>query len=1048
MKKSSTLLTLLLASCFAFCQWSTNPVINNAICTDYYNQNQIQMVSDGSGGAIITWVDYRYQPNYTIFCQRINSNGSVQWTTNGIQVSSSSVNNAKPAIIADGSGGAIISWIIDGSFGKLYAQRINASGAIQWISGGILICSGTATNQWTHEMVSDGNGGCIVAWNDSRNNVGVNDDDVYAQHINAAGSNLWAANGIAIASTSGYQGSLKIASDGSGGAVIIWEDQRAATVEIYTQKVNGAGAMQWAANGVLVNSTPQGSLYPQLISDAGGAIICWVDRRNAGTAWDIYAQKLNANGALQWAANGLPICLATGNQTLPQLTTDGAGGAIITWDESQSASIPNPNIYAQKVNTSGAVVWAANGVGVCLAASAQHSPQLVSDGINGAIITWQDPRTSNIQDIYAQRINSNGSSLWTNDGVAVSTATFTQYSPIIINTGNGIIISWTDYRNDLSGSRNDIYAQRLNINGTLGSIANSGMLDPTFGTGGIVTTPIGSVSSIKATTVQTDGKVVVAGLSHTASNQDFGVARYNTNGTLDNTFNGTGEVITSIGAGNAPDIALSIAIQGDGKIVVAGYTFNGGNSDFSMVRYNTDGSLDNGFDGDGKLITSFGVSKNSEIFGIAIQPDGKIVAVGRAYSGTTYDFALARYNTDGTPDNSFDNDGKVITPISVGDDEAHSIIIQSDGKIVLGGTSSFANIFALARYNTNGSLDNSFDVDGIVTTSISSGDVINSIALQGDGKIVVAGKTHTGSNNDDFALARYNTNGSLDNSFDGDGKVIFAISSFNDVAYAVAMQADGKILLAGSSGSFPNDFAVTRFNVNGSPDNTFDGDAKVITNINADDMAFAMKLSGLRIYVAGQSNNDMFTIVAYLNDATQIVLPLHFTNTKAFIKNSAVQVEWTAENELNVKEYAIERSANGRQFTKIATLNANTNGNKNYSSLDATPFTGNNYYRIKAIDNDGKFMYSAVLLVKITGDKNITVYPNPVKRGGSLQISLQNITAHKIEIINTAGQVVYSNSAKQTGSISLALPGAIPAGQYVLRIITAIEVRLQKIQIN
>jgi uncharacterized delta-60 repeat protein len=210
------------------------------------------------------------------------------------------------------------------------------------------------------------------------------------------------------------------------------------------------------------------------------------------------------------------------------------------------------------------------------------------------------------------------------------------------------------------------------------------MLDPTFGTGGIVTTPIGSVSSIKATTVQTDGKVVVAGLSHTASNQDFGVARYNTNGTLDNTFNGTGEVITSIGAGNAPDIALSIAIQGDGKIVVAGYTFNGGNSDFSMVRYNTDGSLDNGFDGDGKLITSFGVSKNSEIFGIAIQPDGKIVAVGRAYSGTTYDFALARYNTDGTPDNSFDNDGKVITPISVGDDEAHSIIIQSDGKIVLG----------------------------------------------------------------------------------------------------------------------------------------------------------------------------------------------------------------------------------------------------------------------------------------------------------------------------------------------------------------------------
>jgi trimeric autotransporter adhesin len=236
--------------------------------------------------------------------------------------------------------------------------------------------------------------------------------------------------------------------------------------------------------------------------------------------------------------------------------------------------------------------------------------------------------------------------------------------------------------------------------------------------------------------------------------------------------------------------------------------------------------------------------------------------------------------------------------------------------------------------------------------------------------------------------------------------------------------------------------------VNGSPDNTFDGDAKVITNINADDMAFAMKLSGLRIYVAGQSNNDMFTIVAYLNDATQIVLPLHFTNTKAFIKNSAVQVEWTAENELNVKEYAIEKSIDGIQFNTIATLNANTTGNKNYTSLDATPFTGNNYYRIKAIDNDGKFMYSVILLVKMSGEKNIIVYPNPVKRGESLQISLQNISANKIEIINTTGQIVYSNSAKQTGSISIPFPSTMPAGQYVLRIITATEVRLQKIQIH
>jgi hypothetical protein len=193
--------------------------------------------------------------------------------------------------------------------------------------------------------------------------------------------------------------------------------------------------------------------------------------------------------------------------------------------------------------------------------------------------------------------------------------------------------------------------------------------------------------------------------------------------------------------------------------------------------------------------------------------------------------------------------------------------------------------------------------------------------------------------------------------------------------------------------------------------------------------------------VSYNANNITLNIIAG-------VLPLHFTNTKAWLKNGGVQVKWTAENELDVKEYAIEKSTDGRQFDKIVILNATGNGNKDYSWLDATPFSGNNYYRIKAIDNDGRFMYSVVLLVKISGDKKITVYPNPAKKGGSLLISLQNITANKIEIINTAGQIVFSNSQKQTGSISIPLPGALPAGQYILRVISERDVQLQKIQIH
>ena len=178
------------------------------------------------------------------------------------------------------------------------------------------------------------------------------------------------------------------------------------------------------------------------------------------------------------------------------------------------------------------------------------------------------------------------------------------------------------------------------------------------------------------------------------------------------------------------------------------------------------------------------------------------------------------------------------------------------------------------------------------------------------------------------------------------------------------------------------------------------------------------------------------------------VLPLHFTNTKAWIKNSGVQINWTAENEINVKEYAIEKSIDGRQFNKVAMLNATGNRNKNYSWLDEAPFASNNYYRIKAIDNDGKFMYSVIMLVKISEDKKIMVYPNPAKRGESLRVSLQNIIANKIKIINAAGQVVYSNSSKLTGSISIPLPGVLSAGQYILRVICAAEVKLQKIQIH
>ena len=218
---------------------------------------------------------------------------------------------------------------------------------------------------------------------------------------------------------------------------------------------------------------------------------------------------------------------------------------------------------------------------------------------------------------------------------------------------------------------------------------------------------------------------------------------------------------------------------------------------------NANGSLDTSFDTEGKVTTALGSAGNGAQ-SVAIQSDGKIVVAGSSNDNDVSgdDFALARYNTDGSLDTSFDTDGKVTTAIGSSNDRAYSVAIQSNGKIVVAGNSSnggFNTVFALARYNTDGSLDTSFDTDGKITTAIGSAtDTAYSVAIQSDGKIVAAGYSYNGSNND-FALARYNTDGSLDTSFDTDGKITTAIGLEADLAQSVAIQSDGKIVAAGSS---------------------------------------------------------------------------------------------------------------------------------------------------------------------------------------------------------------------------------------------------------
>ena len=259
--------------------------------------------------------------------------------------------------------------------------------------------------------------------------------------------------------------------------------------------------------------------------------------------------------------------------------------------------------------------------------------------------------------------------------------------------------------------------------------------------------------------LQADGKIVVSGgAAWNTRHANFALARFDTDGTLDTTFGGDGKVTTSFTRGR--DYANEVVVQADGKLVAGGYaTYSrtNGRDRFALARYNADGTLDPTFGGDGKLTTNF-TRRNDVVLDLELQPDGRIVAVGLSSAdGSNSSFALARYNGDGTLDVSFGGDGKVRTDLSPGFDSARDAALQPDGKIVVGGTSAGSGgRFAIARYDTSGALDSTFSGDGKATTNFTRhDDFAFGLALQADGNFVLVGGSGWGGSNPKVALARY-----------------------------------------------------------------------------------------------------------------------------------------------------------------------------------------------------------------------------------------------------------------------------------------------------
>jgi uncharacterized delta-60 repeat protein len=419
--------------------------------------------------------------------------------------------------------------------------------------------------------------------------------------------------------------------------------------------------------------------------------------------------------------------------------------------------------------------------------------------------------------------------------------------------------------------------------------STGGLLDPTFGSGGIVTSSFSTGMNIAYDVlVQPDGKVVAGGWANMGRTlQDFLVVRYNANGTLDTSFGSGGRATTDFGQGNT-DEAYAIALQPgtNGKIVAGGFTditskthgITSTSSHFALARYNPNGSLDTSFGSNGTVITDKGAAVYDSAYGMAVQPDGRIILAGLDQTSGSKQLALFRYTANGALDPTFGSGGKLFTGIAIGGigSNGHplAVSLQSDGRIVVAGTTPTSD-FLLARFNANGTTDTSFGGGtGKVTTDFGGRvDGASGLAIQTDGRIVVAGASWVpGSGNESVALARYNPDGSLDASFGTGGTVIAPFPQPSDQneqnvgeAIGVAVQTDGRIVVGGRESTETLDGTVLsgtaraiaeRFNSDGTVDTGYGPSGTGITEVPLGDVgmvrAVAIQPDGKAVF-AGQA---------------------------------------------------------------------------------------------------------------------------------------------------------------------------------------------------
>lgn len=426
-------------------------------------QENLRLIPDGSGGTIIVWQDKRNGSDYNVYAQRIGSGGDPMWTANGKAICTAANDQVDPQLCTDGSGGAVIVWT-DCRNGTnqsdIYAQRISASGDVQWTENGVPICV-WSQNQAQPQIAFIGGGNVIIAWLDYRTS---SQNDIYAQKVNAGGQVQWTANGKAISTLILNQDELRMILDGAGGVYMAYRHYDTSPnlgEGIGALRLTGSGTVSWERT---VCKAVDAQKHPDLTQDgSGGVIIVWEDDRYySARHGDIYGQRLNQSGSAQWTTNGVAICSNVMQQSYPRIAPDGSGHFFVTWQDNRNGSY-NYDIYAASLALNGTIrllePWEGD-IPIAMASGWQVNCRIVPMCPSGVIVSWDDNRSGNY-DVYAQALGDDGSFGWATNGLPVCYASLDQSSHELCADVTGTaFFAWKDMRNGVA----DIYAQRISPN--------------------------------------------------------------------------------------------------------------------------------------------------------------------------------------------------------------------------------------------------------------------------------------------------------------------------------------------------------------------------------------------------------------------------------------------------------------------------------------------------------------------------------------------------------------------------------------------------------